>query len=772
MSASAARPVLAASPAARAGAPASVLAIWTLCAAIVCGALLISGVRLTELLLFAGFQIVFAIVPGLLTYLLLIGRPRLLVDSLAIIIPFGLGIQIGCFVLSAAIGERWLFSIYPAVFLLLATPPLYLRRRTLALTWSIGLPRAMTHKTALAVLLITVGAVLILYLALFATSPLPRNIHSANYYPDLIFNVSLAAELLHHWPFLSPSVSGVALHYHIFVNISVAAAAQVVQLDLSTIVMRLEPTFLVGVIAVQLFALGRKLGSSPATGLTAVAIGLFAGEVNFSPVNLAGGGIPVLGFLFSPSYQLGAVFFLAVSILLIDCLAQTSGLRVRQALALGLLSFGAVGAKSSVIPILAAGLALFILGQTHLLGRSSSPSTGRKMLGATHISSLALVSAVGLAGYALIYSGGGEGIMLRPLNFLSYTGLASIYDRAGHSLPYALLSTVAGAVVLCLLLSSLLGIFFVRERWLPSRAAASPERLLLCMFAVSLPPFLLLAVPGDSQVYFVVYGFLAASVVSAAGITLALGALHLETVDFIRPALLCAAGVLVVATGLWAASSTVSLLPAYAFLACIVVLTLWLLRRRVTGVQSSKRHQFLVLGMLVLACLALASELTEQTAPTVDDWLHGKSAFKPSGINSHRGITTDLLRGLQWLRHNTPPSTVIAVNNHDLGGDGGSRYVYYSAFAERSVFLESWQYTPQGAQYVALKKTSSPFPRLLAINDAAVLQASPTAISLLRDRYGVRYILIDRLHGPSSPGLARVARLVYSNPAVTVFKIA
>jgi hypothetical protein len=756
MTASATQSVSPALPAPRARTPRSVLALWCLCAAVVSVVLLISGVTAIELLLFVCFQIAFAVVPGLLSYLLLVGRPQRLADCLTLAIPLGLAIQIGCFVLSAAVGERWLFSIYPAVFIAATLAPI---------RWT-GPPRAVTRKSALAVFLITVGAVFVVYLALFATSPLPRDIHSASYYPDLIFNVSLAAELLHHWPFMSPSVSGVALHYHIFVNIAVAAAAQVTRLDLSTIVMRLEPAFLVGLIALQLFVLGRKLGGSLAAGLTALALGLFAGEVNFSRIDLAGGGIPVLSFLFSPSYQLGAVFFLAVCIVLADHLAPGArGSRVRHALVLGILSFGAVGAKSSVLPILAAGLALFILGQAPLR------DIGLKTFRAPHTLSLAVVAAIGVAGYVLIYRGGGEGVTFKPLNFLSYTGLASIYHRAGHSLVYALLSTVAGIVVLCGLLLSLVGVLFVRERWLPLRAASSAERLLLCMFVVSLPPFVLIAVPGDSQVYFLVYGFLAASVVSAVGITSVIGALRLEAADFIRPGLLCAAGVLAVVIGLWRSSTTVGLLPAYAFLACIVVLTAWLLRRRVPGITLYARRETLTLGAVVLACLTLASELSEQTAPTIDHWLRGERAFEPSGVSSHRGITTGLLRGLQWLRHHTQPSAVIAVNNHDLGGNGGSRYVYYSAFGERQVFLESWQYTPQGARYVSLGRTASPFPHLLEINDAAVLHASPAAISLLHDRYGVRYILIDRLHGPAFPDLARVARPVYSNPDVSLFRI-
>jgi hypothetical protein len=751
----------------RTRAPSSaVLALLGLCAAIPPVVLLISGVTAIELLLFVCFQLAFAVVPGLLSYLLLVGRPRLLADTLAVAIPLGLAIQIGCFVLTAAMGERWLFSIYPAVFIIATAPFLYLRRaRMTPIPWRQAL-QVVTCKSAFAVLLVTAGTLFVVYLALFATSPLPREIHSASYSPDLIFHMSLAAELLHHWPIMNPSVSGEALHYHIFVHIAIAATAQVTRLDLSTLVMRLEPTFLVGLIAVELFVLGRKVGGGLAAGLTALALGLFAGELNFSWIRLAGGGIPALGLLFSPSYQLGAVFFLAVCIVLIDHLALETRSRVRYALALGILSFGAVGAKSSVVPVIAGGLALFILGQAPLLGANL------KAIKAIHIRSLPIVVTIGVAGYLFIYRGGGDGAIFKPLDFLTYTGFGTIYSHADHSPLYALLSVVAAAVVLCVLLLALLGVLFVRERWLPHRAASHPERLLLCMFAASLLPFVLIGVVGDAQVYFVVYGFLAASVVSAAGLTTVAGALRLKAADVILPGLLCAAGVLAIVIDLWKGRSTVALVPAYAFLTCIVFVTTWLAYRRETrGVTVNARRRILTLGAVVLVCLTVASELFEQTAPTIDHWLRGESAYELSGTNFHRGITTNLLRGLAWLRDHSQPSAVIAVNNHELGGNGGSRYFYYSAFSERRVFLESWRYTPQASRYASLGETVNPFPRLLAINDAAVLRASPAAISLLHDHYGVRYIVIDRLHGPASANLARLTHLVYSNPDISVFKV-
>jgi hypothetical protein len=702
-------------------------ALWAACGAIVAGALLLSGVRVGELLLFAAFQAAYALVPGAICCVLLLGRPRLAVDALGLASALGLAIQVGCFMLTAALGERWLFSIYPAVLLVACAPLLYMRRAELA-PWKrarparpvpgrrilrAGLARrrmalgAVTRTTALASLAIALGAVFVLYLTLFATSPLPREVHSVSYYPDLVFNVSLAAELLHHWPFVNPSVSGVGLHYHVFVNAADAAAAQVTGIDLSTIVMRLQPTFLLGPIALELFALGRRLAGSAAGGLAAVALGLLAGEPNPSRIVLAGGGLPVLGFLFSPSYELGAVFFLAVCIVLVERLEPApSGLpehdrrRLWEArpsrgpmLALALLSFGAVGAKSSVVPILLAGVALFAVGR-------------RRM----HDASLAVLAAVGVAGYALLYRGGGEGLAFKPLDFLRYTAFAHAYARGGHSLAYALLCVIASAIVLCALFVPLIGALFLADRWRGRRGASTPERLLLGMLAASLPPFVLIAVPGDSQVYFVVYGFLAASVVSAAGLTRALG--------------------------------------------------------------QRGRGRLLAQGAVALVALTIASEVFQLTDPTLERWAHGEHAFASSGVASHRGLTSGLLRGLEWLRRHSRPSDVIAVNNHSLGGNGGSRYVYYSAFAQRRVLIESWQYTPQGASYVAAGRTTTPFPRLLALNDAAVLRASPAAISLLRERYGVRYILIDRRHGPApSPGLGRVARPVYSNPDVAVFAI-
>lgn len=745
----------------------TVLTVTGACAGVVFVTLLVSGVRVSEVLLFICFQVAYALVPGLLLSVALLGGSRSLLDRLAVAWPLGLAIEIGCFVLAAAIGQRWLFAVYPAAFVIPAVPLLWRHRARLPL-WSASSQRAVAPEMAIGALLVTVGASLVVFLALFAPSPLPRDIQSASYYPDLMSNLSVTTELLHHWPFMYPSVTGVALHFQIFANVEMAAAAQIAHLDVATIVMRLQPTFLIGLIAVQLYVLGHKIGGSRPAGLAALALGLFAGELNFSQINLAGGGIPVLGGLYSLSYQLGAVFFLAVLILLVDRLSsEMGGSRAHDWLALGVLSLGAAGAKPSVVPILAAGLALFVMGQA-FTRRGLSVGSVRVQ----DVRSLAIVVVAGAVGYVLIYRGGGsQGATFKPLDFLSHTGFASLYRHASHSPLYVPVACVAAVVALCWLLAPLAGVVFVRDRWWPWRSRSSPERLLMCMLAASLVAFMLAGVPGDSEVYFVVYGFLAASVVSAAGATAVARTLRVRPVGLIRTGLAFALGVLIVILGLRAAHSSAALVPAYVFLACVVALTAARLGGSVGRSTVSVRRDALAFAALVVICLTAVSESFEQTASTIGHWLRGTPAFAASGTDVHRGITAELLEGLLWVRDHTPSSAVIAVNNHELGGDGGSRYYYYSAFSERQVFLESWEYTPQGYRYLSLEKTGCPFPGLLAINDAAVLDASPAAISLLRVRYGVRYIVIDRLHGTGSANLARFAHPIYVNPAIAVFRV-
>ena len=45
-----------------------------------------------------------------------------------------------------------------------------------------------------------------------------------SYYADVVWNIAMAAEALHHWPLDVPSLAGVPLRYHYFADIDAAAA--------------------------------------------------------------------------------------------------------------------------------------------------------------------------------------------------------------------------------------------------------------------------------------------------------------------------------------------------------------------------------------------------------------------------------------------------------------------------------------------------------------------------------------------------------------------
>lgn len=303
-------------------------------AAVILVTLLVSGVTVAEVCLYGAFEALYAVLPGLVLNRARSQRSAPAADTLAVSVPLGLAAQTGAFVLGAALGAPWLLLGLPLPFLAAVAVRLSRGRGGRGRGGRRGRWRALAlarvaggEATVLA--LVVLGATLIVYVALFAPSPLPRDVDSVSYYPDLVFNVSLAAELLHHWPFTSPSVSGLALHYHVFANIDMAAAAQVTRLNLASIAMRLQPSALICLVALQLFALGRRVGGSGAAGLASLAICMLGGELDLSRGSFAGGGVPVLSGLYSPSYQLGAVFFLAILIVLVEPDARAPGAWLR-----------------------------------------------------------------------------------------------------------------------------------------------------------------------------------------------------------------------------------------------------------------------------------------------------------------------------------------------------------------------------------------------------------------------------------------------------------
>jgi hypothetical protein len=134
------------------------------------------------------------------------------------------------------------------------------------------------------------------------------------------------------------------------------------------------------------------------------------------------------------------------------------------------------------------------------------------------------------------------------------------------------------------------------------------------------------------------------------------------------------------------------------------------------------------------------------------------------------GLTPGLQQALAWIRTNTPASAVLAVNNQSSSRAGLiPTYYYYSAFAQRRVFLEGWTDTIPAS---TLPYGAVAFPGRLALNDAVFLHADRRALGVMERSFGVGYLLVDRVHGPLQPRLATLGRVVFANQAAIVYRVA
>lgn len=212
-------------------------------------------------------------------------------------------------------------------------------------------------------------------------------------------------------------------------------------------------------------------------------------------------------------------------------------------------------------------------------------------------------------------------------------------------------------------------------------------------------------------------------------------------------------------------------IETYGILAVIAVATLIALGRRLP-----RRAR---LSVLTAACAALLLGVTSAEVPLKTGGLifselrHHRSLHPTSGAEDF-GVTPAMWAGLRWIRAHTGPGAVIAVDTHYLGVDrrGKPTYFYFSAFTERSVYLEGWGYTPSAEALLAKGITAVPprFAGRYRVNQATFANASPWALESLRHA-GVRYVVVDLVHGPPSPALARSLPTVFANRALIVYRL-
>jgi hypothetical protein len=766
-----------------------------LVASIALASWLFTGVSILEAVRYVGFECLFVLVPGCLLYALLSPRHEKWLRTLAIGWPLGYAIEIAAFALTAALGQRQLFLLLPLLALATLGPLLlYTRhvsyrsvlqsvRRRVGATTSGG-----DQRLALLTVGCVVGAALLLItLNFFAPYPLPQHAGSVVYFPDNVFDISIAAQARNHWPITEPYVSGQPLLYYTGFFIHTAAVNQATGVPLATIVLRLFPTTITLLIIIQLWLIGSELGNSYWAGTLAVALFFPANDLSLDGAKFeAFGTMPFYLLTLSPTYALGIPFFLGILALLQRQLAvdkakdsqpQTDPPPTRSPrstgvaragflaplLIAGILILGGAAAKTIAITDLIASLGLF------WLWRVVSARDNRMLP--------YLVVSVICAGvlYHFMLSGGVSAVRIRPFDFIHFTLFVSLFPA--HSIPGLGLLACAAAITCFFLFVPSFGALWTLRNWSQNEPFIA---LSVAVFIVSASAYILLEAAGDAQFAFIAYGSIAIMPVAAVGMM----RLWEETPRALR-ARIARACLSMLILGLAVAVSARLLtftapyfgwkdiasvnwvwmlwyLAAYGLVAAAILFFCLKLERYYAPAIRSRTIRILACALPLLLTLGLVRSLGAP-APEVWSTMLGKQVAVDSG--EHRGITATLYHGLLWVRDHTNRCDILAVNNHSTSaGKTDSKYFYYSAFTERSVYLESWAYTSVGTY------GGQPYPRRLALNNRAVSRAEPDALRELAQQ-GVDYVLIDKLHGADATEPASVSRLVFSNSALDVYRL-
>ncbi|SEK34940.1 hypothetical protein [Nonomuraea pusilla] len=578
-------------------------------------------------------------------------------------------------------------------------------------------------------------------------------------YVDMPFHLALVGELRHHMPPTIPEVAGQPLSYHWFVYSDMAAASWATGIEPETLLYRLSVLPMLAVFTVLVPAVGHLVTRSWTAGALALAATYLLAPPDpyaWSPGAFAfGPPTPALAWL-SPTQTFGAAVFSALAVL-VAVLLRDGGRRLLVPVAL-LLALVA-GAKATYLPLLLAGVCL--LAAVDWL-RTRRVDRDLLLLGGLTLATLAFAQFV-------LFGGAAQGVRVWPL-FTAIKMAARWPTRAAiDGLPWA----AAGVCAAFLLAWAAIwaGAFGPRRR-----PGSGPDRALTLFLGVglaSLGVVLLLGQPGLGQLYFLTAARPYLWIVAVAGLVAALR----PAPPRLRPVLAVAAGAAgagVLALVRAAGDPAPPRLDApggagfgWAFVLPFVPLALLtgglalaLALRRVPWRRAALL--WLVTGLSVPSAIATV-----------------RADLTPAGLRPQE-IPAEGVAAMRWLRAHSDPADLVATNAHCRPGARrcDSRHFWISAYAERRVLVESWSYTARNM--AALEDinrqpmTGLPFwdAGLLAANDAVFTAPTERDVSVLKERYGVRWLVADRgARVRVSPRLDAYAVRRYSDGPVTVYEI-
>ena len=174
---------------------------------------------------------------------------------------------------------------------------------------------------------------------------------------DMLFHAGNAAELRHRWPLEDPRAAGIPLTYHMLAYALPVETADAAGAPVADPLLALAPLLWVALLAVQAANAGRVLFRDARAGALGAAVALFHAD----PGRLLGLGPGAFnshfatGIYGSPTTVCGLVLLAGLAIAL-DAWIEAGGRRRLAAIAL--LGLAASSAKTTVLPVVIAGIAV------------------------------------------------------------------------------------------------------------------------------------------------------------------------------------------------------------------------------------------------------------------------------------------------------------------------------------------------------------------------------------------------------------------------------
>ncbi|GAB3585437.1 hypothetical protein [Calidifontibacter terrae] len=578
-------------------------------------------------------------------------------------------------------------------------------------------------------------------------------------YQDLYWHLGLAGELKHSLLPQTPQAQVGQLNYHWLSDAYIAVGSLGSGRPTADIALRLWVVPIVAVITALCLVVGHRLSGNWLTGSIGAALLVWPAGLTVVPWF---GSAPVdgLGWL-SPSQIFGLMFTLLALFLIIPLL-RGERLSGRKVVLVAAVAFLCAGAKSSILPVLAAG-ALFAAA---VFVRRKAARRGALVVSA--------ISALGIVVALPLFAGGSAGSKLRLFSSARHSWPYASYVHQGRGpghgplLPPGLLSTGAVVVLLGVLvamlstyaiaaLSLLLG-----RRWLRD---PMPAFLVGCILA-SLAAYQLIDHTGGSQAYFPLGAQPMVGLLAGWGISVAAGRSP-------HPRRWIAAVAAGAATTLILRLVLARLRPPAESLPWLTASAVILL---VVGgaalIRPAKKHVALIAALLVGACLV--NPAAEQN--------FGRTLATPFAAPLRQfpwTVQPAESAAAHWLGDHSGSADLVATNVHcrNLRTTPGclASAFWVSGFSGRRMLVESWSYT-DGAQRAAgdhgLPAVRQPFPdgELFTLNERAFYAPNPQVLGALRAR-GVRWMFADNRAGEVSGTLASLADAVHRSGPVTIYRL-